>query len=678
MLSAAVPGDATTPGFDVTIAGGATKAIAELEGPGRIVSLRMRVSSDDVRGLRRGILKAYWDGEATPAVWAPLGDFFGNGFGDARFESLYVGMTDLDYYCQLPMPYADEARLEIKNGSAKPLHVAGTLVVRHTSAPGPDEGRLCTQWRHETAAEGVLYTILDAVGRGKYVGCTLSIQGVADISYLEGNEQYFVDGEAEPSMVGTGTEDFFGGGWYYNEGTFCRPLHGLVVKDKKVLFRTAQYRYQMPDAVEFARSLVVKIQHGTNNIHLDDDYSSLALFYLAPPTRQAYVPPPAREMNLPRKLLVRPNTAYEGARGDEQAGVVEMRGATFAEDLFDAARSNVPKTLEFWTDISEGYRGTNLPVFAWWPNVRLTRDAAHERPHRGDVILCRADRPGAALEVPLPADAVGALRVFGKVWLVTGPGCGHVRVSIGGRQVAAVTDCYADEVGPGPMIEFGPVDVAPGAAVLRLDVVGRSEKAVGASLGLYAVKVVPVLVEPSAWWVIGPFAFDPDGGEEAFGKAWPPERETRLDAEYEGLAGKVKWRPMPKEAATTDDYQAIDFDRTCTPNDKATAYALTYVLSPTERDAVLRVGSSDPVTIGINGQRVLDVYAFRRCLPDSDSATVRLRRGANLLLVKTADRDGEWLVRLRFTDKDGRPMHDVRSARQPGGNAGSATAPAGE
>lgn len=670
-LSLAVPGDATTPSFDVTVPGGETRPISELKGAGRVERIMMRISSDDPRALRRGILKAYWDGEPTPAVWAPLADFFGNGFGDARFASLYVGMQDDGYYCQLPMPFGDGARLEIENGSTKPLRVAGLLVVRQTGEPGPDVGRLCTQWRHEIATEGVLYTILDAKGRGKYVGCNLSIQGVADISYLEGNDQFFVDGEAAPSMIGTGTEDFFNGGWYYNAGVFNLPLHGLVVKDEKGSFRTAQYRYQFPDAVEFARSLVVKIEHGTNNIHLDDDYSSLAFFYLEPPTTQLYEPPPAREMNFPRKLLVRPNKPNEGARGDEQAGVVELRGATFAEDLFDAARSNLPKALAFWSDISEGYRGTNLPLFAWWPNVRLTRDAQQTRPYRGDVILCRADKPGAALEVPLSPDTVGASRVFGKVWLVTGPGCGQVRVSIGETQVAPVADCYADEVAPGAMIEFGPVDLPQGARALRLDVVGRNEKAVGCSLGLYAAKVVPVLVEPAAWSVIGPFPFDPDGGEDAFKKAWPPEQETRLDAEYDGLGGKVKWRPMPDEAATTSDYQAIDFDRACNPNDKVTAYAATYVLSPTDREAELRVGSSDPITVGVNGQRLIDVYAFRRCEPDQNPAVVQLRRGANLLLVKTCDRDGEWLVRLRFVDKAGRPMHDLRFARQPGGTGAS-------
>jgi len=646
----------------VEIPGKGTAQIAVLEGAGRIDRLVVRASSDDVRALRRGILKAYWDGQETPSVWAPLADFFGNGFGDARFTSLYVGMTDEGYYCSLPMPFADGARLEIENGSSKPLTIQAEVTWRTTAQPGADVGRLCTQWRHEIATEGRLYTILDVKGRGKYIGLNLSVQGVADISYLEGNEQFFVDGEEAPSIIGTGTEDFFNGGWYYKTGVFDLPLHGLVIKDKT---RTTQYRYQLPDAVGFAESLVAKIEHGTNNIHLDDDYSSIAYFYMAPPTQQAYEPPQAVDMNLPRKLLVRPNRPSEGALGDEKARVIEMRGATFAEDMFDTARSSGEKDLAFWIDISEGYRGTNLPLFAWWPNVRLQRGPKYDRPHRGDVIVCSATETGTVLDLPPVTEALAPGRFVGKVWLVNGPAYGTVRLTVAGKQIAEPVDCYADEVAPGAMIAFGPIEVPQGTKALQLEVVGKNEQSSGYSLGLYAAKLFPVQIESSGWWVIGPFPFDIEEGEASFRKPWPPERETKLDAEYDGLNAKVKWRPMPDAMVKLDDYQLINFDRGMKPKDRATAYAMTYVISPDDREAELRVGSSDPITIGINGARVIDKYVFRRCAPDQEVATVRLRRGTNQLLVKTSDRDREWQVRLRFTDKAGKPMRDLRFSREP-------------
>ena len=203
---------------------------------------------------------------------------------------------------------------------------------------------------------------------------------------------------------------------------------------------------------------------------------------------------------------------------------------------------------------------------------------------------------------------------------------------------------------------------------MRLDVVGRNEKAVGCSMGLYAVKVVPVLVARSAWSVIGPFPFDPDGGEAEFRKPWPPEQGVDLRAEYDTPDGKVRWTGLPDAAAKATDYEAIDLRRAMGQADKATAYAATYVFSSTERDAELHVGSSDPITVGVNGQRLIDAYAYRRCERDQNTSAVHLRRGANLLLVKTSNRDGEWLVRVRFTDAAGRPLHDLRFARQPDGS----------
>ena len=95
----------------------------------------------------------------------------------------------------------------------------------------------------EAARPGALRSLidLDALAQfrpgeraGMFSSTDLSVMGIAgDISYLEGNEQFFVDGEKRASTLGTGTEDYFNGGWYYNQGRFALPLHGLTVKEEK-------------------------------------------------------------------------------------------------------------------------------------------------------------------------------------------------------------------------------------------------------------------------------------------------------------------------------------------------------------------------------------------------------------------------------------------------------------
>ena len=61
----------------------------------------------------------FWDGEASPSVEVPLGDFFGIGFGLRRnFVSLPLQMSPQDgrgFNCWFPMPFAAGARFELEN-----------------------------------------------------------------------------------------------------------------------------------------------------------------------------------------------------------------------------------------------------------------------------------------------------------------------------------------------------------------------------------------------------------------------------------------------------------------------------------------------------------------------------------------------------------------------------------
>ena len=488
---------------DQEIDAGGTVVLAELDGPGKITSLKMRVESDDARILRRAILKVFYDGHEQPAVWAPVGDFFGTGFGEVEFKSLLYGMTDEGYYCFFPMPFSKSIRIEIENGSKKPATV--TYEITHASLPAErvPPGRFCAQWRADIGREGSLYTVLETRGRGKFVGFNLSASSVGgDIGYLEGNEQFVVDGEEQPSTVGTGTEDYFNGGWYYNEGLFTRPLHGLTVKHQaRGTFPdaegiTSQFRVQLPDCVPFQESFLAEIQYGSNSAHLDDRYASVAYWYQTMPVQTDYTPPAASEMNFPRRLLVRPNASEYGAfkRGDMVTGVLPLGGAAFAENLFDDARvKNARKELAYWKDISEGYEGTNLSLSNWWPRATLRRGkGAPTEPHRGDVILCRSAKPGAELEVSL--ESPGGGRNTLTLVLVEGPDFGVVDVSIGDTVVLKDVDCYSAEVQPSKIITV-PVETAaePDRLQLRIRATGKGPDSSGCALGLYCAGLTPAI-----------------------------------------------------------------------------------------------------------------------------------------------------------------------------------------
>jgi hypothetical protein len=98
---------------------------------------------------------------------------------------------------------------------------------------------------------------------------------------LQGDEFITVDDEKNPSIIGTGTEDYFQGGWFWNKGPFHAPYHGLTVMDE-VNSRYSAYRLHIPDPIPFKNSISVEIEHGHSNM-LQQDYSSVAYWYQKEP-----------------------------------------------------------------------------------------------------------------------------------------------------------------------------------------------------------------------------------------------------------------------------------------------------------------------------------------------------------------------------------------------------------
>ena len=97
----------------VTLQAGKATTLCDIKRPGRIVGLRM-TPADALAGKQRDIiLRAYWDGDAQPAILSPAGDFFGYAWGEPATKSLLVGTDDGGDYCYFPMPFDRSARLEL-------------------------------------------------------------------------------------------------------------------------------------------------------------------------------------------------------------------------------------------------------------------------------------------------------------------------------------------------------------------------------------------------------------------------------------------------------------------------------------------------------------------------------------------------------------------------------------
>ena len=129
--------------------------------------------------------------------------------------------------------------------------------------------------------------ILEAIGKGHYVGCNINILNLRESNKWdwpgEGDDMIFIDGEEwPPTLHGTGTEDYVNMAWCPQQ-EYSAPYHGIILGGKdNWKGKITYYRYHIQDPIMFEKSIRVTIEHGHNN-HRSDDWSSTAYWYQAEP-----------------------------------------------------------------------------------------------------------------------------------------------------------------------------------------------------------------------------------------------------------------------------------------------------------------------------------------------------------------------------------------------------------
>ena len=237
------------------------------------------------------IFRAHWDDEPVAGINSPLSDFFGYAFGKPSMQSLLVGVKNGTHYCYLPMPYDKKATLElefIKNKQNKSTEIPINVTVYYTeSKRASNEGKLYAEWKREKNPQmGKPYLILNKKGRGHYVGTSLQSQGLNSgmTLFFEGDDVCTVDGEVR--FHGTGSEDYFNGGWYALpdrwDQAFSLPVHGCLAYSIP-LAHTGGYRFLLTDKISFERDINLTIEHGPENNRIPVDYTSVAYYYCDTP-----------------------------------------------------------------------------------------------------------------------------------------------------------------------------------------------------------------------------------------------------------------------------------------------------------------------------------------------------------------------------------------------------------
>ena len=234
---------------------------------GTIRRIWMTMTDRSPAALRALRLDAWWDGAATPALSAPLGDFFGTGLGrQVAFESeLFSSPEGRSFNCFVPMPFRTGMKLVVTNeGSADQrelyYEVDYTLGDRHAA----NALYFHTHWRRERRTRlGEDYDFLPRIsGQGRFLGSNVGVIANRDTYFRswwgEGECKIYLDGDRDfPTLCGTGTEDYVGTAWEL--GRFANRYQGGHVIDHDA-GHYCFYRHHVPDPVWFYRDIRVAMQ----------------------------------------------------------------------------------------------------------------------------------------------------------------------------------------------------------------------------------------------------------------------------------------------------------------------------------------------------------------------------------------------------------------------------------
>jgi hypothetical protein len=288
---------------------GQSFTVLDTDGPGMISHIWFTINSKEDFHLKRIVLRIFWDGEKTPSVETPVGDFFGLGLGEYhnwQSQMLSVGSIKA-LNCFFPMPYRKHARITVTNEGSEPVRSLYYNIDFRTYAHArpsdvfyfhaqyrqaqPNQG-----WTNDWKSNGEPqinkkpnldgagnYVWVEAQGRGQFVGVTMSVLQNQDKWFGEGDDMFFVDGETTPSIAGTGTEDYFLGAWDFGGQPFSYQLYGAPVVGQEVAGgESSVYRFHLDSPIPFRKSFKATIEHGHAN-HRSDNYYSVAYWYQTEP-----------------------------------------------------------------------------------------------------------------------------------------------------------------------------------------------------------------------------------------------------------------------------------------------------------------------------------------------------------------------------------------------------------
>lgn len=436
---------------------GGTKA-HKLDGPGAINGLRVKfdppLATEERDALREIILQIRWDGEAAPAVWSPLGDFFGTAPAANSYRSLPCGLTEEGWwYANWVMPFARSAEVMLKNDGDIDRHLTVEVYTQPLRDDPANYARFHAKWHRDeflpTEPERRIdWPILKTTGRGRFVGVMLHVWNPRGGWWGEGDEKFFVDGERFPSTIGTGSEDYFGYAWC-NPGHFQNAFHNQTHNDGNNKGHVSVNRWHIADQIPFQHSLEADIEKYFPNAR-PTLYAATVYWYLAPGGSDPYSPVPLAHRT---GYYVAP--VYPRVPGVFEGELLKVLSKTAG----NPHEQDLTGFGEHWS------RDAHL----WWIGAK----------------------PGDKLELALPVEKAGRYELV--AYLTKARDYGIVQLSLNGTEVGGPIDLYDPNVIPTGAVNLGTHDLAAGENRLTVEILGANAKAIASYMfGLDYLKLVEI------------------------------------------------------------------------------------------------------------------------------------------------------------------------------------------
>jgi hypothetical protein len=586
----------------ISIAPGKTATVFDVEGPAMIVRMWFAIDSRDPYFLRRIVIRIYWDDESRPSVEAPIGDFFGCGFKYRQYISQFLGMTSGGYVCYFPMPFERKARIEITNETRQEVFGFYYQIEyqKFEGALESDVAYFHAQWNRSIRTNyDSNFVMLHAAGKGHIVGVNLNIQSYnGGLGFLEGDEMIYVDGEKRPSIHGTGTEDYFSAGWYFNKGEFAGPYNGLIYKNDTV-GQIAAYRFYIVDPIPFKKNIKVTIEHGQGNQDIAD-YSSTAYWYQMEP-HEPFPHFSKAGQRIPLRIV-------------KPARMFEAEKLTFK---LEGLKSKVMDMSDYGPEWSENKQ----------------------------IVIEARDKSSFGLDINGLKESVYDMSIYYS----TGPDYGNADIFVNSIKAGTING-YSPQILPGGKVTLSDLKNQGQSIDVRFVVTGKDILSKGYNLGLDGVNMEPKRVYIPEWYILGPFPNPRKFGSDRRGldSVYLPETIIDLQKDYRGATAQpIRWKFVK-----TPENGFLSLADKFSPHEMVVCYAVTYVYSPDTCKTTLFLGTDDGGKVFFNGREVYRYLGEQIAEPDQAEIALNLNPGWNKLLLKVENNLGQSAFYARLVDRD--------------------------